>query len=69
MATKKNILQNIRDHEMDRKDFLKYSGVVLIGVIGLKGLVALFEKPEAPAVSTNPNQQSSRGFGGGRYGS
>jgi hypothetical protein len=62
----KNILQNIRDKEMDRKDFLKYSGVVLLGVVGLKGILTLLAPPEKPVASTVDQQK--RGFGGGKYG-
>ena len=65
--SKKNILQNIRDHEMDRKDFLKYSGVVLIGIVGLKGLLAILAQPEIPT-TVSTAQQSKRGFGSGKYG-
>jgi hypothetical protein len=63
----KNVLQNIRDHEMDRKDFLKYSGIVLIGIVGLKGLLALLAQPEIPTTISTA-QQSKRGFGSGKYG-
>ena len=62
----KNILQNIRDKEMDRKDFLKYSGVVLLGIVGLKGLLTLLAPAEQPVVSTT--SQQGRGFGAGKYG-
>lgn len=65
-VSKKNILQTIRDQEMDRRDFLKYSGIILIGLIGLKGFMALLMKPEIPALSQS--QKSGRGFGGGKYG-
>lgn len=62
----KNILQNIRDKEMDRKDFLKYSGVVLLAAVGLKGMLTLLSPPETTVVSTATNQK--RGFGSGKYG-
>lgn len=52
---------------MDRRDFLKYSGVVLIGLVGLRGIIALLAKPEAPALTVQ-SQKSGRGFGGGKYG-
>ena len=67
MTTKKNILQAIRDQEMDRRDFLKYSGIVLIGIVGFKGLITLLNKPDAPALTVQ-SQKSARGFGGGKYG-
>ena len=52
---------------MDRKDFLKYSGVVLIGIVGLKGLLAILAQPEIPT-TVSTAQQSKRGFGSGKYG-
>ena len=64
---KKNILQNIRNREMDRKDFLKYSGIVLVGVVGLKSLLAILAQPELPRLS-DTSQVSKKGFGGGKYG-
>lgn len=52
---------------MDRKDFLKYSGVVLAGVVGLKGLLTLINQPDNSQV-VSQTQNSSRGFGSGKYG-
>ncbi len=52
---------------MDRKDFLKYSGVVLIGVIGLKGITDLINKVDKTPVAVQP-EQTGRGFGSGKYG-
>jgi len=54
---------------MDRKDFLKYSGVVLVGIVGLKGIISLLTTPnEHPNVGI-VEKNESRGFGSGRYGS
>lgn len=52
---------------MDRKEFLKYSGVVLIGLIGLKGITALISQVDKPSAMMESNQVS-RGFGSGKYG-
>ena len=52
---------------MDRKDFLKYSGAILIGVVGLKSIADLINKVDKTPVAAN-SQQSSRGYGGGKYG-
>lgn len=51
---------------MDRKDFLKYSGLVLIGLVGLKGVVTLLTKPDTATVANTT--KTSRGFGSGKYG-
>jgi hypothetical protein len=66
MKTNKNILQTIRDQEMDRRDFLKYSGIILISLIGLNSFMALLLKPEIPHITQT--KESGRGFGGGKYG-
>ncbi len=63
---KKDIIQAIRDKEMDRKDFLKYSGLVLLGLAGFKTIANLLLQPESkPTIATN---KTGRGFGSGRYG-
>lgn len=65
----KNILQNIRNQEMDRKDFLKYSGVVLVGLLGLKGVAMLFEPLAKPQTIVETQQTTAtKGFGSGKYG-
>ena len=53
---------------MDRKDFLKYSGVVLIGLVGLKSIAALLTQADKTPVATVSSDQKPRGFGSGKYG-
>lgn len=65
-VNKKNILQTISAKEMDRKDFLKYSGVVLIGLVGLKGIATLLTTAESK-ISAKP-EKITRGYGSGKYG-
>jgi len=62
-VSKKNIIQIIREKEMDRKDFLKYSGLAIASIIGFKAVITLFTQD-----NSSKSQQSSRGFGGGKYG-
>ncbi len=65
----KSILQKISDQEMDRKDFLKYSGMVLLGVVGLKTVATLLFRPsDQKIVALDSSKNASHGFGGGRYG-
>jgi len=63
----KKILQTISSKEMDRKEFLKFSGIALLGLVGFKGIVNLLlsNEPQANVIS---NESSSRGFGSGKYG-
>jgi len=63
----KDIIQTIRDKEMDRKDFLKYSGLALLSVVGLKTIATLLTQPEPKKLSESQNK-STHGFGGGKYG-
>lgn len=65
-VAQKNIIKAISEKEMDRKDFLKYSGVVLLSVIGLKGVVSLINQVDKPVSTTQT--PGPRGFGSGKYG-
>lgn len=65
---KNNLVKAIFDREMDRKEFLKYSGLVLLSVFGLKGLISLLSVPEKIASSDDYNKRDNRGFGSGKYG-
>lgn len=64
---KKNIIQTIRDKEMDRKDFLKYSGLVVLGLAGFKTITNLLLQPEVKS-PIETREQAGRGFGSGKYG-
>lgn len=65
----KNIIKTIRDQEMDRKDFLKYSGLVLLGLVGLKTVASLLNQPDNYKLTANQSsEQATRGFGSGKYG-
>jgi len=59
------IVESIKNKEMDRKDFLKYSGLAVLSVVGLKAVANLLTKQDNQKLSKN---ESSRGFGGGKYG-
>jgi hypothetical protein len=67
-VSKKNIIQTIKDKEMDRKDFLKYSGVALLGVIGLRGIASLLAIPDVQKPSSTAQKSERSGFGSGKYG-
>ena len=63
----KSIIKDISGQEMDRKDFLKYSGLVLIGLVGLTGVLKFISQTDKPSIGDR-SDRSSHGFGGGRYG-
>jgi hypothetical protein len=65
----KDIVKAVANKEMDRKGFLKYSGLVLLSLIGLKTLASLLNNTTAQQISASEqNRESKNGFGGGRYG-
>jgi len=65
----KNIIKTISDKEMDRKDFLKYSGIALLGLVGLKTIISVLTQPDNHNVNTvNSHKDVKNGFGGGKYG-
>jgi hypothetical protein len=67
-VAKKNIFQTIKNKEMDRKEFLKYSGLTLAAVVGFRGIISLISENSSNKVINNTPKESSRGFGGGKYG-
>lgn len=53
---------------MDRKEFLKYSGMALIGLVGLKGLATLLTSSDGHQINSFTQKSDSKGFGSGKYG-
>ncbi len=65
----KSTLQAISDQDMDRKTFLKYSGLALLSLVGLKTVVSLLAPPsDQKLIAQQPQKEVARGFGSGRYG-
>ena len=67
MSTKK-LIKIIAEKEMDRKDFLKYSGAALLGVVGLKGIANLLIAPVVTQPKLAKKADTKSGFGSGKYG-
>lgn len=65
---KKNIVQTIKDKEMDRKEFLKYCGIALVGLVGLKGVATLLTSSNEQLAKNQIDKSESRSFGSGKYG-
>lgn len=62
---KKNIIRAIANKEMDRGEFLKYSGLVLLSLIGFGALLNTVDRFD---LISKKAKDDKRGFGGGRYG-
>ena len=62
---KNKIIQTISEKEMDRKEFLKYSGLLLLSLVGFRSFVSLLMNEKSTSISNNDNP---RGYGGGKYG-
>lgn len=65
----KNILNSIGKKEMDRKDFLKLSGLAILSLVGVGKVVSFLTKTDSSKLTiTKPHEQITRGYGGGGYG-
>ena len=66
----KEVLKSITSKEMDRKEFLKYCGLVLVAAVGLKPILNIFARlnDDNKTTLTDAKQNTGRGFGGGKYG-
>ena len=65
----KNIFQTISDKDMDRKEFLQYSGLLLLGLVGLKTIATLLTKTDnSKSIIAEQHNQTNHGFGSGKYG-
>lgn len=69
LMIKKNIIQTITSKQMDRKDFLKYSGLAVVAAVGLKTVVNLItQADDHKSTASEASKQSGHGFGSGKYG-
>ncbi len=69
--TVKDQIQALTKKEMDRKDFLKYSGTLLLAVIGVTGFLRIVlgsHELSKPTASDNKNEIVSAGYGSSPYG-
>lgn len=69
MAKIKEQLDTLLHKEMDRKNFLQYSGGILLAALGVTGLLRILlttDKDQLKTVGTTPKATS--GYGASRYG-
>jgi len=65
----KQQLDNVLHQEMDRKNFLQYSGTILLTVLGISGLLrVLISGEKSQVLKTSAVMKSSFGYGSSRYG-
>jgi len=56
--------------KMDRKDFLKYAGTIVLGVVGVTGIVRMLlgSRGLLDAAPSAPPAKTSKGYGSSSYG-
>ena len=69
MALLKEQVSTLAKKEMDRKDFLKYGGSVLLAAIGVTGLLrVLLSAHQQSTPSSSTSDQADNGYGKSAYG-
>lgn len=65
----KKLLRDLEDKDMDRRDFLKYAGLFLLGIVGTSSALGwvLPETTQYVPEKTAPHK-ATRGFGSSKYG-
>jgi hypothetical protein len=64
----KNIIQTIKDKEMDRKTFLKYGGLLFLSLVGVKTVFAFINQIDNKAITIETPKKATHGFGASKYG-
>lgn len=65
----RNQIDALLQEKMDRKDFLKYAGTVMLGIIGVTGLVRMLLGSRGTGnASGGDSKQQSSGYGNSPYG-
>ncbi|MDO8335724.1 MAG: hypothetical protein Q7T74_03005 [Candidatus Saccharibacteria bacterium] len=59
-------IDNILKQEVDRAQFLKYTGLALLGVMGVSGFIKNLHKNVSPSPKTTTNRTT--GYGKSAYG-
>ncbi len=55
-------IQNLLEKRISRREFLAYSGAVILGIVGISGLLRLLANPYHHDAKRGP------GYGGSNYG-
>jgi hypothetical protein len=69
MGNIKSQLDSLLSQEMDRKNFLRYSGGIVLALLGVTGLIRILlsSSKTNPLVDSTAQKQSG-GYGTSRYG-
>jgi hypothetical protein len=69
MGNIKTQLDTLLHQEMDRKNFLRYSGGILLALLGVTGLVRILLSSNTKTIGLIDDQQKrSHGYGSSKYG-
>ena len=64
----KNQIDALLQEKMDRKDFLKYTGTVILGIIGITGLVRMLLGSRGLVPTGSDQKSQGSGYGSSTYG-
>lgn len=65
-------IEKLLNSRMDRKDFLRYLGIMLFSVLGVGNAISAIteghKRATPKSLATTSLNTTKRGFGGGKYG-
>jgi hypothetical protein len=64
----KTQIDTLLQEKMDRKDFLKYTGTVALGLLGVTGLVRMLLGSRGLSIPSNDDSQKGSAYGSSSYG-
>lgn len=69
MGNIKTQLDTLLNQEMDRKNFLRYSGGILLALLGITGLMRILLSSNSKSTGLIEGQtRNPRGYGSSKYG-
>jgi hypothetical protein len=68
MGNIKTQLDALLSQEMDRKNFLRYSGGIVLALLGVTGLIRILLSSQKNTLAPTEAQKPSQGYGTSRYG-
>jgi hypothetical protein len=64
----KNQIDALLQEKMDRKDFLKYAGTVVLGIIGVTGILRMVLGTRGTTTISSEGSKEGNGYGNSAYG-